>query len=130
MTFLYYDPRFLDHKTGTHPERPERLVQVMRHLERTGLDKECTRPEWQQVSAERVARVHDLDYVEQVRAFAAKGGGRVEADTVVSPASLDAALLAAGAACDAVERVLRGEGRQAFAHRRPKPPAGDTTQTR
>ena len=39
MTTLYSAPLFLEHQTGrSHPERPERLIQVTRHLERLGLD--------------------------------------------------------------------------------------------
>jgi len=37
MTLLNYDPLFLEHRTGSHPGRPERLVQVMRHVERTAI---------------------------------------------------------------------------------------------
>ena len=36
MTRLYYTPRFLDHDTGEHPERRERLTAIVRQLERTG----------------------------------------------------------------------------------------------
>lgn len=116
---LYSDPRFLEHQTGNHPERPERLVQIVRQLERTGLDKLCTRPIWPPVSSERLARVHDLGYAANVEHFSHLGGGRIEADTVVCGASYDVALLAAGAACDAVDRVLRDEDRQALCLIRP-----------
>src|SRR5688572_6492056 len=119
MTLLYYDPRFLDHDTGQHPERAARLQQVARHLQRTGLDCRCTKPDWQPISLDRLARVHSLEYAVQVRQFAEHGGGRIEVDTVVSPASNDVALLAAGAACDAVQRVLQGEDKTAFCLVRP-----------
>jgi len=119
MTLLYSDPRFLDHETGAHPERPQRLVQIVRHLERTGLDRRCARPTWEAVSDERLARVHDLSYAETVAAYARAGGGRIEADTVVSPASHDVARLAAGAACDAVQRIVAGEDRRALCLVRP-----------
>jgi acetoin utilization deacetylase AcuC-like enzyme len=116
---LYSDPLFLEHKTGGHPERPQRLVQIVRQLERTGLDQQCVRPKWSPVSHERLARVHDLGYAANVEHFAHLGGGRIEADTVMSGASYDVALLAAGAVCDAVDRVLRGEDRQALCLVRP-----------
>ena len=51
--------------------------------------------------------------------MAARGGGRPEPDTVVSPASFDVARLAAGAAGDAVDRVLAGEDRTALCLVRP-----------
>src|SRR5438105_5358559 len=52
MTLFYYSPLFLQHDTGQHPERPERLTQVVRHCERTGLLDECQRRAWQAVSPE------------------------------------------------------------------------------
>ena len=39
MTLLYYDPRYLDHQTGQHPERPERLRQIVARLEQSGVIK-------------------------------------------------------------------------------------------
>lgn len=119
MTLLYSDPIFLDHETGTHPERAVRLRQVVRHLERTGLDVRCQRPSWGPVSLERLARVHSLDYAASVERYARAGGGRIEADTVVSEASYQVALKAAGAVCNAVERVVRGEDRTALCLVRP-----------
>lgn len=119
MTLLYASPRFLDHQTGTHPERPERLVQVVRHLERTGLRERCARPSW--VPAERtlIEQVHQPQYLDELAAFAAGGGGRIEADTIVSKASYGVAQLAAGAAADAVLRVLAGEQTNALCLIRP-----------
>ena len=67
----------------------------------------------------RLARVHTAEYAERVRAFAARGGGQLEADTVVSPKSYDVALRAAGAVCDAVQRVLKGEASNALCLVRP-----------
>ncbi len=119
MTLLYYDPVFLEHKTGSHPERPQRLIDIMRHLERTGLDQRCVRPTWQPASDDRLALVHERGYLAQIEAFARAGGGRVEEDTVCSPRSFDAARLAAGAVCDAVERVVRGEDSHALCLVRP-----------
>jgi acetoin utilization deacetylase AcuC-like enzyme len=119
MTLLYYDPLFLEHRTGQHPERPERLMAVMRHLERTGLDVRCKRPLWEPASLERLALVHEPNYAAEVEAFSRQGGGRIEEDTVVSRQSYDVALLAAGAVCDAVERVVRGDDPQALCLVRP-----------
>ena len=119
MTLLYSGPVFLEHETGRHPERPERLRQVDRHLERTGLAGRCVQPAWDPVSLERLGRVHSLDYAGQVAAFAARGGGMIEADTVVCPASYQVALQAAGAVCDAVTRVVDGPERTALCLVRP-----------
>lgn len=108
MTLLYYDSRFLDHETGNHPECAERLMQVVGHLESEGLLSTSSIPDWELATDEQLVRVHresTLDYLQQL---AASGGGRADADTVVSPVSVEVARLAAGALCDAVDRVLDG----------------------
>jgi acetoin utilization deacetylase AcuC-like enzyme len=119
MTLLYTDPIFLLHETGRHPERAERLRRVTARLAETGLDALCRRPEWQPISIERLARVHAPHYVAAVAQFAQRGGGHIEADTVVSPASFDVALRAAGAVCDAALRVVAGEDDRALCLVRP-----------
>jgi acetoin utilization deacetylase AcuC-like enzyme len=119
MTLLYYDPVLQEHQTANHPERPERLAQVVRHLQWTGLDSCCRRPAWKPISTERLARVHSLKYAETLKTFAERGGGFIEHDTVVSPRSYEVALMAAGAVCDAVERVTGGEDRRALCLVRP-----------
>lgn len=118
-TLLYYDPIFLEHQTGMHPERPARLVRIMQHLTEIGIDQRCERPAWEPASLARLSRVHCPEYVEEVKAFAARGGGHIEADTVMSARSYDAALLGAGAACDAVERVIAGKAANALCLMRP-----------
>ena len=119
MTLLYYDDFFLQHDTGSHPERADRLMHVWRHLERTRLADACTRPDWESATREQLTAVHGAEYAEQVRRFAEQGGGRIEEDTVVSPASYDVATRAAGAVCDAVTRVIAGEDPQAMCLVRP-----------
>jgi acetoin utilization deacetylase AcuC-like enzyme len=63
--------------------------------------------------------VHTPEHVQAVDRFIRAGGGRIEQDTVVSQGSWRAALLAAGAACDAVRRVVQGEATNAFCLMRP-----------
>ena len=116
MTLLYYDPRFLDHDTGRHPEQAERLRQVAARLNETGLMARCT---WQPATRERLERVHEPGHMDRVAAVAQSGGGMLDPDTVVSPASFDVAVLAAGAACDAVDRVLAGEAKTSLCLVRP-----------
>jgi acetoin utilization deacetylase AcuC-like enzyme len=66
-----------------------------------------------------MAAVHEPGYPPRVAEFCQRGGGQIEADTVVSPRSYDAAILAAGAVADAVERVVRGEDHTALCLVRP-----------
>jgi len=119
MTLVYYHPHFLDHQTGTHPERPARLTQIVSHLEREQLLTRCRREPWESISDTRLARVHLPEYAARLQAFADAGGGRIEADTVVSAASYEVARLGAGAVADAVDRVLRDQEKTALCLVRP-----------
>ena len=113
---VYYHPLFIQHETGEHPENKKRLIVAKRVLEESGLDLEWITPGPAAVSA--VARIHDLTYIDHVRKVAEEGGGWLDMDTMVSPKSYDAALMAAGGGLGAVERSLAG-GQKAFLLVRP-----------
>jgi len=119
MPLLYTSPVFLEHDTGAHPERALRLATISRHLEAEGLIEKCRQPQWQPATRIQISRLHRETWYDEVRDYAAGGGGRIEADTVVSERSFDAATLAAGAVCDAVGRVLGGEDKTALCLVRP-----------
>ena len=120
MTLLYTDQRFLDHDTRRgHPERAERLRRIAAHLDATGLAARCGRPGWEPARREAIERVHEPHYIHAVADLASRGGGRPEPDTVVSAASYEVARLAAGAAVDAVGRVIAGDDRTALCLVRP-----------
>lgn len=118
VTFLTH-PDYARHLTGPgHPERPERLPAVLRAIERSGLEDHLRRLEPDPIERHLLTSVHSERYVEQVRAVAAGGGGHLDADTVVSPDSYEAALLAAGGAVAAMREAVTLDGR-AFALVRP-----------
>jgi acetoin utilization deacetylase AcuC-like enzyme len=119
MTLLYTARCFLNHETGHHPECADRIRSIPERLEQAGLLAQCKRPQFKPISRHRLARVHSSAYIDEIRAFAKSGGGHIEADTIVSPASFDVALLAAGCVCDATERIIRGEDTQAVCLVRP-----------
>ena len=119
MTLLYHDPFFQRHMTGSHPERPSRLQAIEQRLNERGLFERCIRPQWGPAGLEQVERLHDHFYLDELRKYAAAGGGLIEADTMVSPQSFEVAMVAAGAVCDAVDRVLRGEDTSALCLVRP-----------
>ena len=67
---------------------------------------------------EQLARVHDADYIRRISETSGTAKA-LDPDTYTSPDSYDVALLAAGAAIDAVERVMAGSHRAAVALVRP-----------
>ena len=119
MTLLYADRRFQEHQTGAHPESPVRLEQIDSRLAQLGLAERCTRPDWRPADRQELLGVHEAGHIDAVATAAARGGGRLDPDTVVSSASFEVARLAAGAALDAVRRVVAGEDSRALCLVRP-----------
>jgi acetoin utilization deacetylase AcuC-like enzyme len=119
MTILYTDNRFLDHETGRHSERPERLKAIHRELEKTGLAAKCRKLETRVATVEELSQIHDRNYIGRVEQFAKEGGGWIEADTFLSPKSYEVAQRAAGTALDAIDKVIAGQDRQAVCLIRP-----------
>ncbi len=68
---------------------------------------------------EDILRVHSECHLNSIRESSKAGGGRIEADTVISPESADVAILAAGAAVDAVSKVINGVDSNALCLVRP-----------
>jgi acetoin utilization deacetylase AcuC-like enzyme len=91
-------PAFVElHPTGDHPERQERL--------RVLLDAFPEFEEARAATVQELAACHEPDYVELVRRASESGRAvLLDPDTICTPSSYEAALLAAGAAIQAVER--------------------------
>jgi acetoin utilization deacetylase AcuC-like enzyme len=119
MTLLYTDPIFLEHNTGSHPETAERLRAIERQLRADGLLDRVQPGEFEPVDPKQLESIHSPGVVERVRLVAEMGGGRLDEDTVVSPASFRVGLAAAGAAVAAVDAVMSGKSRTALCLARP-----------
>jgi len=119
MTLLYTDPLFLQHDTGRHVETADRLRSITARLEKTGLVKKCTAGTYKPLTEEAVAKLHAAKQIQSVKQLAEHGGGRIDADTVVSPKSFTVALAAAGACTAAVDAVLKGTDHTALCLVRP-----------
>lgn len=116
---VFTSDRFADHLTPPgHPERVERaeVMQVVAS-EWRARGGEVVEPE--PASEAQLARVHDRDYTSLIRETAGRAVA-LDPDTFTSPESYDVACLAAGAACQAVDRVLdMQDGTRALALVRP-----------
>lgn len=112
---------FLEHDTGSgHAERSARIAGLQPHLERSGIFAELQRVVATEAPLEKLRRVHDENYVAEVKRRIERGDMLLDAgDTAVSSGSWRAALLAAGGALDATDRVMRGEWDNAFLAARP-----------
>ena len=128
MTLLYTDPQFLQHDTGPHPETADRLRAITFRLGKTDLPARCRPGSYRPLTTEAVARIHSPRMVRAAEDTANHGGGRLDPDTVVSPASFTVALAAAGACASAVDAVLHGDDTNTLCLVRP--PGHHATPTR
>jgi acetoin utilization deacetylase AcuC-like enzyme len=109
------------HDTGWgHPEHAGRLRAIPKVIrEDFDLFQALDHREGRHATIDELALAHDREYVESVRVLAAAGGGRLDADTVVSEGSWDAATAGCGSVLDAVDLVMDGTVRRAFCAVRP-----------
>jgi acetoin utilization deacetylase AcuC-like enzyme len=115
---LSHSDRFAEHLTPPgHPERPERaeVMDVIAGRWRArGVEVVAPRA----ATREHLSRVHEADYLRRMAETAGRAT-QLDPDTYTSPESHEIALLAAGAAIDAVDRVMGGSHRAAMALVRP-----------
>lgn len=117
-TLFYYDPIFLEHDTGAHPECRARLESIIGRLEKAyGDDLIMNTP--RRAGIDEAAAVHARDYLEDVQERCRAGGGFLDADTPVSEQSFEAALHGTGAVLDAARALMEGRTESAFVLARP-----------
>jgi acetoin utilization deacetylase AcuC-like enzyme len=112
-----YDEVFLRHEPPEwHPDAKDRLISIIITLKASALWSRLLPLKPRRASFDDLGRVHTQDYIEKIKTF---GAGKIDPDTYLSQDSLDAALYAAGAVTEAVERCRDGEITRAFCAVRP-----------
>ncbi len=120
MLFVATDPRFSLHNTGRgHPERPARLDAVEEGIRSAGMVEALIPLPAREATAAEMERVHPAAYLESLEAHCRAGGGLLDADTVVSVESWDAAITAAGTGIAAIDALSTGAADAAFLALRP-----------
>ncbi|HUK56863.1 MAG TPA: histone deacetylase [Nitrospiria bacterium] len=123
-TGLIFHPDYLLHDTGPHhPESAVRLKAIIDRLDETGLTKRLSavrpgppRPDL----ADWISRVHRPDYLNRLERLRPDAGlARIDADTVMSPESYRAALLAVEGTLTAADGIMSGRFKNAFCAVRP-----------
>jgi acetoin utilization deacetylase AcuC-like enzyme len=119
MVCVITDPLFEKHRTGYHPESPERVQNTARYLETVPWFTQLPRARIAAAHDDWIRRTHSQDMLDKARALCVAGGGHLDADTFVSPDSFSVSMHAAGSAVAAVDRVLMGPDHTAFCLIRP-----------
>ncbi len=109
------------HDTGWgHPEHVGRMRAITRALrEDPELFHTVEHLEGRHATIEELELAHDPSYVRSVRVIAEQGGGRLDADTVASGGSWDAATAAAGCVLMGVDLSVSGVNPRSFSSIRP-----------
>jgi acetoin utilization deacetylase AcuC-like enzyme len=116
-----YDPIFLEHDPGpAHAECPARLRTVQEYLTAQNVFSRADLRSCPPATREQLMLIHTEDYID----FVLKHRGVEQAmlddgDTFISSASVDAALVAAGTAIEAVDLVFNQDYDSVFAAVRP-----------
>lgn len=132
---LHFDERVLDHDTGValheaapspwfaahepHTEGRLRIERMHDILERGPVADAIRFAPGRLADEHELARVHDADYIREVRRTIERGGGWVTGTTRLGPHSYDPLRAAAGTALAAADSVLSGAAPMAYALTRP-----------
>ena len=120
-TGLVIAEAYVEHLTGQgHPEQPGRVTAIVERLQTDGLLDKARAITPRTATDEEILRCHAADYLRIVNEDVTEGLHRLSTgDTPLSARSLEVAQLAAGGLLTAVDEVLTGRLRNAFAVVRP-----------
>ena len=117
---IIWDERYMAHEAPNHVERPGRLTAIREALEEAGLWDSLVHISPAPADQACLLRVHSAEHISRIRASAeATGLTWFDPDTYACGASWDAAVLAAGGVCAAVDAVMKGQVRSVFCAVRP-----------
>ena len=111
----------LDHNPGVaHPENPQRLSRILNALAKSPVKQSLQLVEAPLGEDKQVLLAHHETHYENVKGTAPSSGeAALDADTHMSPGSLNAALRAVGAACEGIDLLMRGKADNVFCATRP-----------
>ena len=117
---LVTSPNYLKHDFPDHPENANRLRVIEEALTTSGIRERLVTLAPDPATRQQVTAVHIPEYVDALERVMAQAPGYIDtAPTYIVPESFETALLAAGGALRAVEAVVNGQAKAAFALVRP-----------
>jgi acetoin utilization deacetylase AcuC-like enzyme len=117
---FFFHQAFLQHDTGpAHPESSLRLKAIGDHLRSTNLWTKLAHLEPIAATSDVISLVHPRPYIDAIHRACEKGPTLLDPDTVASPGSWGAALRAAGAVTQSIDRLMAGTLDASFCAVRP-----------
>jgi acetoin utilization deacetylase AcuC-like enzyme len=111
-----YDDIFLKHETPTtHPESPNRLTKILDIIKNSNVWNKLILIKPRRAEEDDILKVHTKNYFNNIKTFT----GYYDSDTYISENSFEAAMYAAGAVIEAIDRSKKGEIERAFCAVRP-----------
>lgn len=104
---------------GGLPESPESKRRLKNLIDVTGLARDLAMRGGDAALREDLLRVHPASYLDAFQALSDRGGGEMGRRTPFGPGGYELAAVSAGLSVAALEAVLRGELRNAYALSRP-----------
>ncbi|MEY3001880.1 MAG: hypothetical protein RLZZ428_255 [Pseudomonadota bacterium] len=112
------DKIYLEHDTRpSHPESPQRLQMIEQSI--LSLKDVLLMKSPIMVSEALLQSVHTCQHIDFISMLSSQGGGEIDADTICSVTSYDAAKMAVGAGIVALDGIKLGEFQRAFCAVRP-----------
>ena len=112
-----YDDLFLKHEMPVgHPESPQRLLKILETLKKSSdIWNKLIHIKPRRADEDDILNVHTKKYFDNIKTFT----GYYDPDTYISDNSFEAAMSAAGAVIEAIDRCKTGEIERAFCAVRP-----------
>lgn len=120
-TAFFSHSDFMKHNMGPeHPECPERIYHILAHIAETHLEEELNWVRPEEITRDQLLTVHPESYLQQLEEMQpAHGRVFTDPETAMTPNTLRAARLAAGANVQAVDMVMNNQATNAFICARP-----------
>jgi acetoin utilization deacetylase AcuC-like enzyme len=120
-TGFVYDDRYLLHDTGGfHPESPERLKAIYKHLSESGMLEKLTLIKAERANQRWIEAIHNIHYIMRFDEACITGFTEFEhPDNAICRDTYEIAFLAVGGVLKAIDMVMKGEIDNAFCAVRP-----------
>ncbi|MBI2267081.1 MAG: histone deacetylase [Armatimonadetes bacterium] len=105
MTIIY-NSAHIRHETGNHVENPRRIEVIREFFASRGIWQSLRVIPGRVAERSEIEAIHSRDYLSGLAEFCRRGGGYLNLDTVVGPASLQVALEAVGSVLRAIDETV------------------------